>query len=134
MLMQCPDCGSGRRADGYHREGWYWLECDRRFYPDTSQYSPENTRCKLIQLETKHETLKGEVEALKPAWVCEYCFVCLLEGNLPDDWDLVFQSAVCPSCQKKAKRDGGYHKVFGGAYSNGRRDPRAILPQHILRE
>lgn len=57
MLMQCPDCGSGRRSDGYHREGWYWLECDRRFYPETHQYSPENNRCKLRQLDAKYEEL-----------------------------------------------------------------------------
>ena len=73
----------------------------------------------------EYETLKKATERLKPAWVCEYCFACLLEGNLPDDWDLVFQPAVCPSCQEKVKQDGGYHKVFGGAYSDGRKDPRA---------
>ena len=81
----------------------------------------------------EHETLKGEVEALKPAWVCEFCFACLLDGDLPSDWDLVWLSAICPSCQKKVSDDGGYSEVKGGAYSNGRRDPRAILP-HIPRE
>ena len=76
----------------------------------------------------EHETLKGEVEALKPAWVCEFCFACLLDGDLPSDWDLVWQSAICPSCQKKVSDDGGIFKVKGGAYSDGRRDPRTITP------
>ena len=55
--MKCPDCGSGRRSDGYHREGWYWLECDRRYNPETDTYSPKNNWCKLCQLETKYEEL-----------------------------------------------------------------------------
>lgn len=126
--MQCPDCGSGRRIDGYHREGWYWLGCDRRYNPETDTYSPENNWCKLKQRDAEYETLKRATEALKPAWVCEFCFACLMDGDLPKDWDLVFLSAVCPSCQKKVKRDGGYGIVKGGAYSDGRRDPRTITP------
>jgi len=56
--MQCPDCGSCRRGDGYHREGWYWLECDRRYNPETDTYSPENNRCRLKQSDDEIETLK----------------------------------------------------------------------------
>lgn len=125
MKMQCPDCGSGRRSDGYHREGWYWLECDRRYNPETDTYSPENNWCRLKQRDAEIETLKRATKVLKPAWVCEFCFACLLEGDLPTDWDLVFLSAVCPSCQKKVAQDGGYHSVPGGSYSDGRKDPRA---------
>lgn len=67
-------------------------------------------------------------DKLKPAWVCEFCFACLLDGNLPEDWALVWQSAVCPSCQIKVKRDGGYFFVNGGAYADDRTDPRAMTP------
>ena len=102
--MRCPDCGSGRRSDGYHREGWYWLECDRRYNPETDTFSPENNWCKLKQRDAERETMKEELEALKPAWVCEFCFACLLDGDLPNDWDLVWQSAICPSCQKNFDR------------------------------
>ena len=63
--------------------------------------------------------------ATEPTWVCEFCFACLLGGDLPADWDLVFQSAICPSCQKKVAQDGGYHNVPGGSYSDERKDPRA---------
>jgi len=65
MLIQCPDCGSGRRSDGYHRGGWYWLECDRRYNPETDEYSPENNWCRLKQRDAERETMKEDVEALK---------------------------------------------------------------------
>ncbi len=61
----------------------------------------------------------------RPAWVCEFCYVCVMDGDLPKGWDLVWQSAVCPSCQERVKRDGGYMKVGGGAYSEERTDPRS---------
>ena len=64
MLMQCPDCGSGRRSDGYHREGWYWLECGRRYNPETDTYSPENNRCRLKQRDAEIEDLVAELKRL----------------------------------------------------------------------
>lgn len=63
--MQCPDCGSGRRIDGYHRDGWYWLGCDRRYNPEIGEYSPENNWCRLRQRDAERETMKEEVEALR---------------------------------------------------------------------
>ncbi len=58
-------------------------------------------------------------------WVCEFCFKSYFGNPLPDDWDLVWQSAVCPKCQCRVARDGGYGKVRGGAYAPfWRRDPR----------
>ena len=55
--MQCPDCGSCRRGDGYNRDGWYWLECGRRYNPVTDVYSPPNFYCKNIQLEAEYKEL-----------------------------------------------------------------------------
>lgn len=57
-------------------------------------------------------------------WICFFCFTYAQYRNLPDDWDLVWQSAVCPECQKRVQADGGYAVVVGGAYSDGKPDPR----------
>jgi len=57
-------------------------------------------------------------------WVCEFCFETSHANILPSGWDLVWQSAVCPICQKRVDRDGGYHRVKGGAYAGYRNDPR----------
>ena len=100
-------------------DGYYWFFCE---HPTcNAEISTEEAEARL----NEYETLKAATERLSAAWVCEFCFACLLEGNLPDDWDLVFQSAICPSCQKKVAQDGGYHNVPGGSYSDERRDPRA---------
>ncbi|HEY3315211.1 MAG TPA: DUF5131 family protein, partial [Bacillota bacterium] len=56
-------------------------------------------------------------------WLCEFCYKTHYGPRLPADWDLVWQSAVCPECQEKVKRDGGYGKVFCGAYATTP-DPR----------
>jgi len=55
-------------------------------------------------------------------WICEFCHRAV-KGNLPEDWDLVWQSAVCPECQKRVAKDGGYDVVVGGAYAMAP-DPR----------
>lgn len=61
-------------------------------------------------------------------WVCEFCHRQSNRMELPPGWDLVLQSAVCPDCQRKVARDGGYAVVKGGAYADGRPDPRdAVL-------
>ncbi len=57
-------------------------------------------------------------------WVCEFCFKQSNHNILPSGWDLVWQSAVCPNCQKRVANDGGYFVVKGGAYAGTRRDPR----------
>ncbi len=62
----------------------------------------------------------------RPAWVCELCYKEVESGNLPDTWELVWQSAICPACLKIAERRKlsiGEHR--GGCYANGKRDPRA---------
>jgi len=58
-------------------------------------------------------------------WLCEFCYKQSNRKNLPETWNLVWQSAVCPDCQKRVARDGGYGVVKGGAYANGKKDPRA---------
>ncbi len=35
-------------------------------------------------------------------WICFYCYKPAT-GNLPNDWDLIWQSPVCPDCLKRAK-------------------------------
>ena len=60
--MNCPDCGSDEREDGCNRKGWYWLACDRRYNPSTGIYTPENLRCRYIQLEAENEELTRYLE------------------------------------------------------------------------
>ena len=43
-------------------------------------------------------------------WICEFCYKPA-DGDLPPEWDLVWQSAVCPECQQRVKEDGGYAVV-----------------------
>jgi hypothetical protein len=60
-------------------------------------------------------------------WICAYCYRALLKGNLPPDWDLVFQSPICPDCLARAKRehpDDWPRVVKCGEYANGKPDPR----------
>ena len=57
------------------------------------------------------------------AWLCEFCFRVIAEGPLPSSWELVWQSAVCPECQKRVAERGGYAVVPGGAFAQGP-DPR----------
>lgn len=57
-------------------------------------------------------------------WVCEFCYRIFKGEILADGWDLIWQSAVCPDCQKRVQEDGGYHVVKGGAYAGRKRDPR----------
>lgn len=66
-------------------------------------------------------------------WVCEFCHETTPGDVLPPEWDWVFQSAVCPSCRVKVQADGGYHVVKGGAYAEGRPDPRAVARRQHLR-
>ena len=58
-------------------------------------------------------------------WVCEYCYRIFYGTRLPDDWDFVWQSAVCPDCKGKVAQDGGYGVVPGGKYAIGP-DPRSL--------
>jgi len=64
--------------------------------------------------------------------VCELCFRKAPEGDLPADWDIIWQSLVCPECQKRAKQEGkDIPHMKGGCYADGRPDPREII---IVRE
>jgi hypothetical protein len=56
-------------------------------------------------------------------WVCHYCHV-EISGAFPREWELVWQSPVCPGCWKRVPGDGGIAVVKGGAYADGRPDPR----------
>jgi hypothetical protein len=58
-------------------------------------------------------------------WVCEFCFRKSFKSLLPRNWDLVWQCAVCPRCQLRVAQHGGYTVVKGGAFADGKPDPRA---------
>lgn len=57
-------------------------------------------------------------------FICEFCFTPAPPGDLPGEWDLALQSAVCPECIRRVAKDGGYAVVKGGAYATTP-DPRA---------
>ena len=61
---------------------------------------------------------------MKAVWVCEFCFKQSNDNILPIGWDIVWQVAVCPDCQKRVAKDGGYLMVKGGAYAGDIPDPR----------
>ena len=56
--------------------------------------------------------------------ICEFCYKETTTDNIPESWDLVWQSAVCPECKSRVQADGGYFVVAGGSYANGKSDPR----------
>jgi hypothetical protein len=65
-------------------------------------------------------------------WICELCYRTIETGDLPDDWTLVFQSAIRPDCQERCTREGiafGSEKCRGGMFADGP-DPRATI--HLL--
>lgn len=68
---------------------------------------------------------KAELPRFDWDWICEFCYKTINSQFLPDDWDLVWQSAVCPECQEKVKCDGGYTLVKLGAYAKVP-DPRLL--------
>lgn len=50
-------------------------------------------------------------------WFCEFCYKTDYSNMLPSKWDLVWQSAVCPECQERVAKNGGYGVVPCGAYA-----------------
>jgi hypothetical protein len=67
-------------------------------------------------------------------WLCEFCFRKSNHNHLPVGWHLIWLSAVCPQCRKRVLEDGGYYFVCGGAYAQGKRDPRSTAALKIERE
>lgn|SRR5512139_180616 len=47
---------------------------------------------------------------------CGFCYK-KVSGDIPPDWDIVFQTPVCPDCQFRVSGDGGYTNVPLGAYA-----------------
>lgn len=67
--------------------------------------------------------------------ICEFCYKSLpatADGRLPEGWEFVWQSYVCPDCVKRVAFDGGYHFVPGGAYAQGP-DPRDKALRRVIR-
>lgn len=72
------------------------------------------------------EPMLGPVDLsrwLSQPWLCEFCYRTHYGDQLPETWDWVWQSAVCPECKERTARDGGYGVVRGGAYAT-QPDPR----------
>jgi hypothetical protein len=67
------------------------------------------------------------IDGRRATWICEFCYAMLFEDRLPDSWDWVWQSAICPDCQEKVARAGGVNVVLSGDYADGP-DPRAVAP------
>lgn len=59
-----------------------------------------------------------------PQRVCEFCYRTDPAATLPDGWDLVWQSAVCDKCIKRGALKQ-QHTLKGGAWADGKADPRA---------
>ena len=65
---------------------------------------------------------------LEIGWLCEICYRALPNMTLPADWELVFQSAICPDCQKHAKDNNiALCNLICGSRAQGP-DPRAKQP------
>lgn len=76
------------------------------------------------------EPLQGKIHLgryFRQPWLCEFCYKTVYNNILPADWDLVWQSAVCPDCRERVAEDGGYWEVPCGAYAD-KPDPRPWKP------
>jgi hypothetical protein len=59
-------------------------------------------------------------------WVCEYCYATSDDSILPPDWDMIWQSVVCPECVRRlAAKTIEVHTTPGGAFANTV-DPRFL--------
>lgn len=96
--MRCPDCGSGRREDDFNRNGWFWLECHRRYNLIHNAYSPENEHCRNIQLEERVRELEQIL-----GWVHSPCRV--------DDHTTVTH---CNGCEKLHQLEGICNEALKG--------------------
>jgi hypothetical protein len=59
--------------------------------------------------------------------MCEYCYIEVVADTMPEEWDLIFQSYLCPTCIARAKKEHPHdwlYVVKCGEYSNGKPDPR----------
>lgn len=65
-------------------------------------------------------------------YICEFCFKPG-EGDIPNSWDFVWQSAVCPDCKAKVATHGGYAVVKGGTFAFCS-DPRRSALSHEKEE
>lgn len=69
---------------------------------------------------------------LEIGWVCEICYRALPKMDLPANWELVWQSAICHDCQKYAKRRKiGLTQLVCGSRAQGP-DPRTRTVQVFM--
>ena len=60
-------------------------------------------------------------------WVCELCYTVTHSATFPPHWELIFQSAICPSCIMRSLQEGKFlAEQVGGTYAKGRLDPRDL--------
>ncbi len=53
-------------------------------------------------------------------WICEFCFLTIFDEELPPDWELEWQSAICPTCLERLRAefgDGWINNAPGGCYA-----------------
>lgn len=71
---------------------------------------------------------------MKPLY-CEACYT-QAPNPVPVTWELIYQSLVCPDCQRRAKAEMiGLANLRGGQYANGKPDPRMkqLMATHEVR-
>jgi hypothetical protein len=77
-----------------------------------------------VRKRVSSRTVRGHVRPWWK-WVCELCYRQSNRKTLPAGWDLCWQSAICPACQRKAIGDGiALPNCRGGQYAKGKPDPR----------
>ena len=72
---------------------------------------------------------KGAWIEKKYWYICEYCFKEEMSVDCPPGWDMIMQCYICPRCLSRAKDEhpkDWISVVIGGAYANGKPDPRIV--------
>jgi hypothetical protein len=70
-----------------------------------------------------HETLP---RSPAPRWICELCYKVIYTDILPDHWDFILQTVICPECAARSKKDGSdMTNLHSGEFApEGTTDPR----------
>lgn len=104
-------------------------ECARALIDKLDAHRSAVSACVASPMPEAQRTVDEHSEDISRArhhgWICEFCYREDASARLPDKWDFVWQSAVCPECRVRVHADGGYAVVKGGAYAK-RPDPRDV--------
>jgi hypothetical protein len=102
-----------------------WLGTSVENQATADERIPHLLKCPAAVRFLSCEPLLGDTNIrrfLHQPWLCEFCYAQHY-GDLPNDWSLVLQSPICPSCLSRIEADGGIHVVKCGAYATAP-DPR----------